>query len=871
MTVRFLFALLPALVGLLSSPALAQRAVVMGTLRDATTGEALPFVTVLLRRAGGADSTLVKGAPTTAEGRFRLEGIGPGAYTLRASVVGYRPLRRALTVADTDLDLGALRLTSVARQLGAVTVTGEKAVVQDDLNKRVINVSKDLTAVAGSAVDVLQNVPSVVVDQNGQLSLRGAENVTVLVDGKPSGLAGTTGALAQIPASRIDRIEIVTNPSARYDADGAGGIINIILKKETTGGLNGLAAGNVGTREKYNGTLSGNYRQGAWNTFASYDYRRERRWGERDFQQRTRFGESGTQGLLIDQHTDEVSRQAFHTMRAGLDYAPSERFTLTLTVAPRFGRTPEAQQVRSTRDSVRTGADAGAFTRTNDTESTSRAADFSLDFRRSFAPTPRPAPPPTDSSARRSRSQPDPATAETKSAGRTDRGTPEALNRAKPRSGSNDRELSGSVIFTPSRAASTLTARTDSATYRAAVAPGLLQQQQVTKLQQASARLDYLVPTGKLGRIEAGLKSTLRAFDLNNQTASTDPATRELTPNPLFSNRFQYTERIQAGYATVQRTLGTTGWNAQAGLRSEYTAIEGRQLNTGQTFRRGYLNFFPSATLARELTAAHRVQVSYSRRINRPDVQSLNPFTDLTDPINIRTGNPGLRPEYLTALEAGHQWFRGRATISTTLFYRRAVNQVQRFRRVDSLSISTNSFTNLGNGTTAGAELTLNTPLTAWARVSANGSAFRQTLSGNVPSALSNTRSGWVTTGRVNLTLAPTTKTDVQVSFTYRGPAVWAQGTRQQIVFLEAALSQKVLPNDRGTITARVSDIFDTQQFRIAAQGQNFESSFRFKRETRIAWLGFTYRFGREEQRAGRQRKNKLNDNEGGQTGGGEG
>jgi outer membrane receptor protein involved in Fe transport len=838
---------LPLLTFLLFSFSL-QAQTLTGTLRDGATGEPLPFATVRLLRAG-ADSSLVQGTQTAETGAFRLDKLPAGTYGLRVSVLGYAALRRPVTTTGADLALGDLRLRPAARQLGEVKVTAEKAVVQDDLNKRVINVAKDLTSVAGTAVDVLQNIPSVQVDQTGAISLRGAENVLILVDGKQSGLASGAAALAQIPASRIDRIEVVTNPSARYDADGAGGVINIILKKDTQAGTNGTLALNVGTRDKWNATGTLGHRQGAWNPTLSYDFRRERRWGENDILQTT-----GSQRgpVLSRQLVDNVNYTTGHTARLGLEWSPAPDRSIGLAVQPRFGPNQNRENLRTTRTLTDGSGDAGSFTRRNETDGWNRAVDLTLDFRRAFAA---PAPPAADSAQQRKGAE-----------------RPGSAGRPAPR------ELSGSVVVTPSRNRSELNAfqqfQFDSLT-NGLPNPYRPRQIQDTKQFVGAARLDYLVPTaGWLGRLETGAKSTWRHFDLDNRFSTFTEAAQTYQPDTLRSNRFAYDEWVQAAYATVQRPVGHSGWTAQAGARVEYTATLGEQKTTGETFRRRYLNLFPSATLSRDLGPNQRVQLSYARRVNRPDVQSLNPFFDITDPLNIRTGNPRLRPEFLTLVEAGHQWFRGRATVSTTLFWRRTTNQVQRFRTVDTAGVATMTFLNLGRGTTTGVELTFNSPLTKWWRISANASAFRQELTGSLVGTLVN-RSGWVSTARLNSVFQPAPRTEIQLSGNWRGPAVTSQGERQAIYFLEAALSQKVLPSERGTISLRVSDIFDTQMFRVNAEGENFTSRFRFKRETRIAWLGFAYRFGQQDgaspERGPRGKKRGPADNEGGQTGGGEG
>jgi outer membrane cobalamin receptor len=312
-----------ALLVLLGAPkvALAQTGAVRGTLLDATTGQPIPFASIVLLHL--PDSTAAADAQTTEAGVFALEKLRPGSYVLCANVLGYRVGRRevSLTTAALVAQLGSLRLRPAATQLTEVVVQGERPPVSTDLDKRVVNVAKDLTAVGGTATDVLQNVPSVAVDQTGAISLRGKTGVTIFIDGKPSGAAGGGGTLDQIPASSIDRIEVITNPSARYDAAGSAGIINIILKKNQRDGLNGVASAGVGTRNKYNTSLTLNYRRGKLNVFGSYDYRYDQRFTQGSLEQTTTgpvtdpstgLPTTNLHSLYLHQNRDGLSAQTSH-------------------------------------------------------------------------------------------------------------------------------------------------------------------------------------------------------------------------------------------------------------------------------------------------------------------------------------------------------------------------------------------------------------------------------------------------------------------------------------------------------------------------------------------------------------------------------
>ncbi|AYA36661.1 TonB-dependent receptor [Hymenobacter oligotrophus] len=788
---------------------------VTGTLLDGSNGQPVPFANVVLLRA--QDSTLVTGAQTADNGAFKIEGVPFGNYSLRVTQLGYRPARRPITLSaeQASLALGQLRLRSTTQQLKGVTVTGERAIVQDNLDKKVINVSKDLSTVGGTAVDVLQNVPSVNVDQNGSVSLRGSQNVTIYIDGKPTGAAGGGRAvnLDQIPASQIESVEIVTNPSARYDAEGSGGILNIVLKKEQRNGLNGSVTLNAGTRDKYNGSVALNLRQGKFNFFGNYDARYDNRFTRRNLDQvSTLRGRVERDSAIVLTQRGRGDRTGMsHSGRFGFDYTLSPQQTITLSVQPRLNTSDAIETLNANRRYAPTGADRGSFIRRNDSEGRNRSTDFTLDYRRTWA-------------------------------------------------GQKRRELMAMAVFTPIRSENITDSRLDSVQARRLPAqPQLQQQRSDNRLDQGSAQIDYVHPLGEKGRLDLGLKSVMRRTDADFQFLLGLSDALPLTFDASRSNRFKYEEYIQAAYLTYQNVRGKL--NYQVGLRTEQTNARGRQLNTapapgGQPFpaefRRSYLGLFPSVTLAYDVSPSQRVQASYSRRLNRPDVNSLNPFIDYSDPLNYQQGNPYLLPEYINASELGYQWFKGRTSVTGTAFYRYSTGVVQRLRELDAeTGITTTRPQNISNSRSYGVEASLAQPLAKWWRVSLNGSAFRNVIAASTGTELDNKNFAY--TGRLNSVFTPIKSLDLQVSAFYRSRTVTTQGSFGQIFSTELGAKYSVL-KDRGAITLRVSDVFDTQQFNIQFRGPNFRSDNEFKRETRVGFIGFTYRFGQAPGEGGPQR-----------------
>ncbi|QKG56279.1 TonB-dependent receptor [Hymenobacter sp. BRD128] len=804
---------------LLGAPTLAQAqsGAVRGTLLDAATGQPIPFASVVVLHL--PDSTAVADAQTTEAGAFALEKLRLGSYVLRANVLGYRVGQRqlSLTTAAPVAQLGTLRLRPAATQLTEVVVQGERPPVTTDLDKRVVNVAKDLTAVGGTATDVLQNVPSVAVDQTGAVSLRGKSGVTIFIDGKPTGAAGGAGggSLDQIPASSIDRIEVITNPSARYDAAGSAGIINIILKKNQRDGLNGVAAAGVGTRNKYNTSLTLNYRRGKLNIFGSYDFRYDQRFTNSSLDQTTigpvtdpatGLPTTDAHTLFLHQGRDGLATQTSHAVRVGLEYALPHDQTLTLAAQPRFNSYQNDEIILSRQQDLTLGQPV--YVGTNDRQNASlgrnNSADFTFDYRRSWP--------------------------------------------ARP-----GRELTAGAVYTPLSADNALAAN-----LRYLGDGTLATQQQAfhTYLHQGAAQVDFTQPLGEKGRFETGLKSTWQRSDNRYDFSSTSPA---LTQQSVFL----YQEYVQAAYASLGGERGKLHY--QAGLRLEQTNTHGQQQLTGEEFSRSYLNLFPSGTLAYELPKERQVQLSYSRRVQRPNQGELNPFLDRSDPLNLRAGNPALLPEYEGQAELGYQkGFANKASVAVTGFYSRELQTITSFRQVITDPLTGNQVTsstrlNIGQETNYGLELVGSLPLAAWWKVSGSASTFRRLVRTTVTNS-DYTNSNIVGTARLNSTFTLTKKFDVQVSLNYRSPVVTAQGRRLTSFNVDAAAKYTFLPEDRGTLTLRVSDVFNTLQYNFLAYAAGLDSQSYNKRESRVAFLNFSYRFGRDGEAAKSKRKEEKED-----------
>ncbi|HEX8425630.1 TonB-dependent receptor domain-containing protein [Hymenobacter sp.] len=769
---------------------------VSGTLLDEKTGQPLSFASVVLLQAHG-DSSFVAGAQTADNGAFELAKVVAGQYLLKATVLGYKPLRQFVTLTGSApaVRLGALKLTPTATQLAGVTVQGERATVEESLDKKVINVEKDLSSVGGTAVNVLQNVPSVAVSPDGTVSMRGSSNITILIDGKPTNTATGGNRLEQIPASSIEKVEVVTNPSARYDAAGGAGVINIILKKQKKDGWNGQATLNLGTRDKYNPSISLNRRAGKMNWFASYDLRDDRYRSRMNTQQTTILE---GQELRIVQDGTNQRHNVNHSARLGFDYTISPKQSLTLTVEPNRNKgLNTGTQLATLTDATDTNRISSTFGVTEDIMNT----EASVDYRHTWE---------------------------------AHKGREWTVNAAY-------NNLLADVVIGQRNTEGSADLRE-------------WKQDLDVTLNAASYQTDYVHPLGEKSRFEGGLKGQLMRND------GTDDFLRQAVDGPTMeriadrSYTYQFREYTQAGYATAQHEIGK--WRMQGGLRAEYTNTSGQVEGGTGKFRLSYLNLFPSATVVRTLpTADQRVQLSYSRRLNRPGFMQLLAFPLYQDQRTYRIGDPTLRPEYINAFELGHQVTLGKASLNSTVFYRQTTNAIQRLVRVDTTAtrlygngavITATYADNFGQATSLGAELSYNQPLTTWWRLTASGSLFQS----SVTAATGNESSRRTVSGTARLmnSFTPTPKLDVQVTGNYRAAALTTQGRLAPVGSVDVALRQRLF-NDRGALTLRVSDLFNTQRnltevYTTDATGTNFRARYYNKWESRVGYLGFSWYLG---------------------------
>ena len=784
-----------------------------GLVVDKTTGEPLMFASVVLKRE--TDSVMVSGSITNEEGRFAIEQLSSGIYFITINFVGY-PAQSfnsiQLPPGVSTLNIGTIQMEAIANLLDEITVEGARSLMQTGLDRRIINVGQELTAIGGTGIDLMRNIPSVAVDFDGTISLRGSSNVTILIDGRPATLTGLTGseALEQIPSEIIERVEVITNPSARFNPEGTSGIINVVLKQQRQPGYNGMASINAGSADRYNGSLNFNYKLNNLNFFANLSGRLS---GGDGFG--TSFRESRLDGGLInlmnqDLTFTETSNGA--SVQAGVDYSFDDQNTLTFS-------SQYNQRVRGSDDLTayilgqNLSNPSSLFSMNNDNSMAHRSFTQQLYFRRTY-----------DQPLRE-------LIADISFSTRTiDRNE----NFLQQHFEQNFDTPNGQII----RNRSNLDGNNWS----------------------LSARLDYVHPLSETSKFETGFSAQTREMDADF-VFENESSPSLWTINPNRSNHFLFDEQIIAVYGMYATQLGKFG--VQAGLRAEQTFTTGDQLTGNyEVDQNNYFSLFPTLHVRRNMENNQAVQISYSRRINRPDNRNLNPFIRYNSDFDVSFGNPLLRPEFINSLELGYTRYWEQTTINPSLFYRYTQGMITQFREVrqiDGRDVTVTTPENLNRGISYGAELVISQNLSRWWSMNGTFSYFRNIVQG-AQTELENDNYSW--SGRLVSNMRLGRGWNLQVNGFYTSPIIMLQGEIDAMYSASAGIRKNIWDN-RGSITMNISDIFNTMEFSTFNYGDNFFMNMDRKRTSRYISFGFTYRIN-EFQRRNNNRNQMMDDENGG-------
>ncbi len=759
-----------------------------GIIIDKVSQQPIQFVSVAL--LSGKDSSAVKGTVTDKKGKFTLTDILPGIYIIKYSYIGYAvPETKRITINgdQTDIQLGTIELSSRTTELNEVVVTGKKQMINASIDRKIYQVSQDLMSKSGSASDILKNVPSVEVDIEGNVSLRGSGEVMILINGRPSPLMGKNRAeiLQQIPANSIERIEVITNPSARFRPDGTSGIINIVLKKNTTSGITGTIVGNIGNRERSNGSLNLNYKKGNLNSFISYSIRQDERNRYNELT-RTYYDSSGKIDGFYNESGKLKARPLSHLLRAGFDYTANEQNSFGISgsyVPSGLTRNDLVQRFYFDNNKQLTSQ----LNRTRYALATEYENDATVYWQHNFTKE--------DHELR-----------------------VEATASAQAEDEKN--YYNNIYNFPPQRSLA------DNNWVN-----------QAEKNQQVT--IDYVNPLTEKSKLEAGYAGSFIQQDIDFYVEDFDTVLNKFIPNALRSNRFLYNESVHAFYSTYQRTYDAFSFSV--GLRAEMAKTKVNLRTKDSVINNQYFQLYPTLHLAYALTKGE-LQLNYSRRVNRPDGDDMNPFPEYVDPLNLRAGNPKLLPEYIHSVEMGYQLQGKNFSLVPSLYYRYKYNGFTTITKLINDSVLLTTRENLSNDQSTGLELiaSANTAKFFSANISAN--VFYNTIN---TENLGITQKKSIFTFSTNFisTFTFTPSTQLQLSCNYRSARQTAQGQFYPSFVMNMGARQDLFKK-KLSVTLTLSDVFKTLQQKITLNTPYLQQTVITSRDARVFYIGISYRFG---------------------------
>lgn len=743
------------------------------------------------------DSSLISGIITDNKGTFSLE-LNPGEYYAVIQFISYTSdtiSNISITEQKPVADVGTIKLKLQTTQIEEAVVIGEKSSMVIDLDKKVFNVGKDLNNAGKSASEILDNIPSVTVDAEGNVSLRGSQNLQILVDGRPSGLvsAENTDALRSLQGNLIDRVEVITNPSSRYEAEGMAGIINLVLKKDQRKGVNGSFELSAGYPHEYSLGANISFRREKINYFLNYGLRYFERPGEGNSFQRFSFPDTS---YLTRVKRDPLRSGWSHNVRIGADFNINEKNILTFSSV--LGFEDQINISRIWYEDYTISENLLKITSRRDEESeTEKNVEFSLNYLKNFD----------------RKNQKFNFLAQYINEGE--------IEESDIREGllfHFNEEINGAPLLQKS----------------------LNDEGQQNILLQA----DYEHPLNEDGKVETGIRSEFRKILNPYSVEEIDSGTNEWQKLPQFSNNFEYIENVYAAYIQIGNTFNNI--SIQAGLRSELSDIQTYLKETDNKNRRRYTDFFPSFHTSYKFNEKNSVQISYTRRINRPGFWSLNPFYTFSDSRNIRTGNPDLEPEYTNSFETGYILNIENFSFYAGLYYNNTQGVIERINYVDTTGTSFQIPFNLSERNSFGFESNISINPLEWWKLNTDFNFYRAITEGNYNGESLNSDSySWNL--RLDSKMNFKNNLDFQTTFFYRAPQTTTQGERKAFYMMNIGLSKDILKGN-GTITFNVRDLLNSRKFSFILDSPELYSENEFRWSTRSFSLTFMYRLNQNKK-----------------------
>lgn len=774
-----------------------------GQIMETNTTNPIPFSSIRIQTEKPVK--LITGTIANEKGEFSLE-VNQGVYDVIIESVGFEVQTLKQVQISKSTNLGQIQVKASTQTLAEVTVKGQKSSMELSLDKRIFNVGTDAANKGATAAEILGNLPSVQVNGEGGVSLRGSENVRILVDGKPSTLVGINGSsgLQSLQGNLIDKVEIITNPSARYEAEGMAGIINIVLKKNQNQGFNGAIESTLGYPENFGGTAIINYRKNKLNFFLNYGLFYRRTPGRGNLYQEVYTGE---QTNYLQQTSSNNVTGLVNNIRGGADYFFNDKTILT---ASYIFRSTHVRRItdfyyldyRKSLSSLYSNT-----YRQQDEKETEPNAEYALTFKKSFA--------------------------------------------------KKGKEFTADLRYLDyweqSDQIYTQTSRFgDGSPYPAnsLVQKALNDEYERQWILQA----DYTNPIGKDGKVETGLRTSFRDMT-NDYTVTQQQANGSFAVIPGLQNLFVYKENISAAYLILGNKKNKFSY--QFGLRGELTDIQTELKQTQEKNPRNYANLFPSAHFTYAVNANSSFQLGYSRRVRRPTYNELSPFVTFSDNRNYFSGNPNLNPEFTNSFDLGHLKYFDAGSLSSSVYYRYTTGKIDQIRTVDAQGYSKSLPQNFADQQSMGIELTSSFNVSKAYKADLSFNGFRAIIDASNINAnyLVDTYSWFVRhTSRIKVGSG----IDAQIRANYEAPQKTAQGTRGNIAWVDLSATKDVMQG-KGTLSLNVLDVFNSRIMRTETNGGTFYTNREMQGRLRQINITFNYRFNTTKQ-AAKQRRSMMDE-----------
>ncbi|MBS1647607.1 MAG: TonB-dependent receptor [Bacteroidetes bacterium] len=791
-----------------------------GKILDAKTKEPVEFASVALLWFD--KDSAVAGCLVKANGDFSLDNLAFGAYRLRISFVGYKTLdqKMFINMQNVDKDLGDILLQPDEAVLKEVVVTEDKSAMQMSIDRKIYNVDKDIATRGGTGLDAVKNIPSVTIDASGNVSLRN-NSVAIYVDGRP-----TTLSLQQIPADQIDRVEIITNPSVKFDASTTGGILNVIMKHNTKPGYNGMVQAGIGTNDRYNGMANLNIKQGKFNFSGMYSYNTQTNNND-GFTYRNNILLPPPVFGVVEKYYNQIDtnrrKSTFQFGRIAVDYYINNRNTLTLS----------GNYVH------------GAFT-SNDFQ------HYNYDDINDVL---------INKGVRRNVS----ITSFDNYTGQLN------FQHTYPKQG---KEFTTTLTFNGGTSNTTYTYTT----FLGYPLPNAVQTAYGgTPSWMYTYQADYVNPINEHSKIETGVRSYMqRSF--SQQATYNQDSTGQMIAFSDLTNNYNITNLTNAAYINYSSKIGS--FNYQAGLRFEESYYKGNITNKDLSFSYMYpdnkLNklqycFFPGVYLSKKLPHNQELQINFSRKINRPNFFQLMPFVFSSDNANIQIGNPKLAPEFLDMAEINYNINIWKINFLTSLYLRYTENPITNiaYPEASNPNILVNTYQNGKNKIMNGLDNTLKITPVKNLDVMLNANIFYTDVSYSSGTQLI-TNSGFSWTGKASVSYKFPANFTLQLNGNYHAPQIIPQGTTRKVEYLDITVSKTF--KQKLTLTLLLSDVFNSKRYGTNYYTADYTQNLSNRRETRYLRFSVSYMFGKMDssifKKMKQMKKDKDNNSSDDQQGG---